>query len=388
MLHKLVMPAYRPQLEAILDFQQQLLDFACQASTLPLKPDMLKKDFGEQKGDWLSKRCWRGKTDNNFYKELANLISYVTRNPVEGPAIVAAFSHDREFYKYLDDPDFEFHYPRLSPEAKEAIKPLMVSFYENLLTLGFPNYIHLNGSEDFTRKLLLKEFYEANPRLRVCPGCDGAPPYISNRTRGIDVKDEYQDEAEVDHFFPKASYPFFAVHFMNLVPLCEICNTKAKRDQDPLNKGTGKGVLRHTFLPFCKAAAQSIEVTIFNNANNAPKVVIKNRPGLATVEQVENLNNIFKLNTRWEHHLESWIGDIVVDIRGAQARRKGNRQRIEREIKSRLRSLARAQEDSIGQMTHLLVQRGYANYALNDQQELDLLIKQIMDDNTPKRRRF
>jgi hypothetical protein len=394
MLHKLELPAYRLQLEAILDFQYLLLSFACTTPlpVLPLIPKMLKDRFGEQRGGWLSERCWKdkkGKKINTFGKELENLASYVTLNPSEGPVIVDAFKHDRTFYLHLNDANFEFQYAKLSPKAKEAVKPLMVSFYEKLLFTGFPSYIHLYNNEPFTYKLLLKGFYDANPRLKVCPGCDGPPPSIKNQIWNVEIIDdeEYQNEAEVDHFFPKAFYPFLSIHFMNLVPLCPICNTKAKNDKDPLNGYMGKGVLQYTFMPFSKPAAQSIEVTVAKNANSLSKVVIKSKPGLATAEQIENLNRTFKLTPRWEHHLRSWIGDTMLEIGVLQARRKSSRQGIEKEIKKRLRPFANAREESIGQMTHLLVQRGYANYALNEQREIDLLIEQAMDNNVPKRMR-
>jgi hypothetical protein len=36
-----------------------------------------------------------------------------------------------------------------------------------------------------------------------------------------------------DHFFPKGSYPFSSVNFKNLVPICDICNSKYKLSQNP-----------------------------------------------------------------------------------------------------------------------------------------------------------
>jgi hypothetical protein len=393
MLHKLEMPVYKSQLEAILDFQYHLLSFACTAPSLPLTSDMLldmlRAEFGELSGDWLSKRCWQGDKKYAFYIELSKLIDYIGGNPLEGPNILDAFRNDRDFYKHLNDADFEFQYPKLSNKSKEVIKPLMVSFYEKLLITGFPDYIHLVNKELFTYKLLLKGFYVANPRLKVCPGCDGPPPHINKQKWDIEVvddDDEYQGEAEVDHFFPKALYPFLSIHFMNLVPLCPDCNLKAKKAQDPLHGRTGKGMLQCTFIPFCKPAVQCIEVTISKGVNHSPRVAIKNKLELASSEQAENLNKTFKLVPRWRQRLENWIGEAMLEVGRLQVRRKSNRQRIERKIKDKLIPLSKAQEDSIGQMSNLLIQRGYANYALNDQQEIELLIEQAMDDNFPKRR--
>jgi hypothetical protein len=388
MLHKLQMPAYRPQLEAILDFQYRLLFFACTAPALPLNTAILKAAFGDKQGNWLSERCWRQRKATLFYKELAKLIDYVTRNPLEGTAIIDAFSNDRDFYNRLNDPDFEFQYSKLSKDAKEVIEPLMISFYERLLRTGFPDYIHLCNRETFTYKILLKDFYAANNDLVVCPGCDGPRPKLNNETLlGIEMEEEgkkrNRNYAEVDHFFPKALYPFFSIHFMNLVPLCPTCNLKAKQDKDPLNEDVGKGVLNHTFLPFIKPAMPCIEVLISRDVNSLRRVKIKDAQRSSS-HRVQNLDATFELSDNWEDHLRSWIGNMMFEIGGLRTRGRRDRQKIERQIKERLRPLAKAPDDSIGKMTHLLIERVYASYVLKDPRELELLIDQAMDDNAPK----
>lgn len=68
------------------------------------------------------------------------------------------------------------------------------------------------------------EFENANNKLRVCPVCDGT--WMEVTSTGI--------LTTLDHIFPRSKYPALSVHPINLVPLCEICNSKIKEDRDPL----------------------------------------------------------------------------------------------------------------------------------------------------------
>ena len=61
--------------------------------------------------------------------------------------------------------------------------------------------------------------------LYVCPYCNRG--YISSR--GGDVSG-----AQLDHFFPKADYPFFALSLYNLVPSCGDCNRVKSKNKKEL----------------------------------------------------------------------------------------------------------------------------------------------------------
>jgi hypothetical protein len=193
MLHKIEMPEYKAQLEAILNFQRDLLEFAClNPPALPLTPAAFTS-FGEQIGSWLTDRCWTDKAADkptDFCKELTGLIAYITTHASEGPAIVDAFDNDRDFYRHVDDPDFELKYPDLAKDAQKAIQPLMVRFYTGILRRGFPDYIHAGAPGAFTYAKLLQEFYKANEKLSVCPGCDGPPPRLTDAMKPKQRKKE------------------------------------------------------------------------------------------------------------------------------------------------------------------------------------------------------
>lgn len=65
-----------------------------------------------------------------------------------------------------------------------------------------------------------------------CPYCN------CNALRLITIEDtitnEDYDQAllDLDHFFPKSKYPFLAISLFNLIPSCNDCNARIKRDQE------------------------------------------------------------------------------------------------------------------------------------------------------------
>jgi hypothetical protein len=64
---------------------------------------------------------------------------------------------------------------------------------------------------------------------RICPYCN------INYTSIIKIKGEDKSRPELDHFLPKSVYPFFAVSYFNLIPVCHSCN-HAKRDINVVNR--------------------------------------------------------------------------------------------------------------------------------------------------------
>lgn len=64
--------------------------------------------------------------------------------------------------------------------------------------------------------------------LRICPYC-GRQFIYAVEENGTTVK------PQIDHFLPKRKYPFLALSFFNLIPVCNTCNMiGCKGDNDPL----------------------------------------------------------------------------------------------------------------------------------------------------------
>ena len=60
--------------------------------------------------------------------------------------------------------------------------------------------------------------------LRVCPYCNEQyiAPILTHKGRV---------RADLDHFFSKKKYPFFALSIYNLIPCCKFCNSSLKGEK-------------------------------------------------------------------------------------------------------------------------------------------------------------
>ncbi|WNS82214.1 hypothetical protein RRU94_15845 [Domibacillus sp. DTU_2020_1001157_1_SI_ALB_TIR_016] len=69
------------------------------------------------------------------------------------------------------------------------------------------------GLERYTSAALVE-----NLKIKVCPYCNRN--YINNVPTGKKIK----RSSQLDHFFNKGDYPYLAMSFFNLIPVCPACN--------------------------------------------------------------------------------------------------------------------------------------------------------------------
>src|SRR5260370_29022492 len=101
MLHQIRLPGYAPLLQDFVRFQQHLLEFACTpARSDPLTPDKVRQAFGNELGNWLSKKLWQVRSGQatDLCRDLVKLTNYIKQYPVIRAAILAAFAHDIDFF--------------------------------------------------------------------------------------------------------------------------------------------------------------------------------------------------------------------------------------------------------------------------------------------------
>ena len=127
--------------------------------------------------------------------------------------------------------------------------PQNLLFYKEYLPDELFKYANLYGEG---QKINEKEKWSRHRLLslmgiEVCPYCQRN--YISNYAENNDKKCEEEDNKKVeekkfeenndekttatlDHFYPKADYPFLALSLYNFVPSCQVCNSIFKKDAD------------------------------------------------------------------------------------------------------------------------------------------------------------
>lgn len=96
-----------------------------------------------------------------------------------------------------------------SPNVYNELKEIFIQLYKDFVAItNKPKNLAIPISYYFIDRL----------GLRTCPYCNRAYTFNIYNAEGKRVRPEY------DHFYDKATYPFLALSFYNLVPSCPICN--------------------------------------------------------------------------------------------------------------------------------------------------------------------
>ena len=108
-------------------------------------------------------------------------------------------------------------YDKIDSEQRKKIIDL-----KNISVCPYCNRNYINS----THKMLHcnncnQDLFVIDDVEKECPGCNQE---INGQTKVVNT-------AQLDHFFPKDSYPLFAVSFYNLIPSCYSCNhVKSNKD--------------------------------------------------------------------------------------------------------------------------------------------------------------
>ena len=375
MLHRIYPPDCVPQLQAIRQFQRDVLALACSPQIqLPLSQQTLQAQLGNQRGSWLWYKLWKQpgyQEENKRHRQLVALIEYTQQHPTTRQLVLDAFDNDTAFHTALDDARFQFHYLRLNNPTQNVIKPLMIAFYEDLLSseAGFDTSIH-QQSQKLNRDAFISSFWRANAKLEVCPACDDKRP--------DKIKDKHYDDA--DHYFPKSVYPFLSVHHANLVPTCSVCNSRIKSTRDPIDDHQNAPLL-NAFHPYGLPAIEHVDIQITRNSEGVEQILIKDRKGMPS-RRVESLKRIFRLHERWLDRLRYQMEVVRDQVANAgrrlqeQLQKSGHpldEQVLAEEFEYVLEEMLEDTRHKIGQRHGYVLKTSYLWFALQDPDEFELL---------------
>ena len=143
--------------------------------------------------------------------------------------------------------------------------------------------------DDFSDKF--REKFITASKVNVCPYCNSA--FILNYQKDKNNK----STADLDHYYPRSRYPFFAVTLWNLIPICSTCNSRFKAQYDtfsneilyPYIKWQGKDKIN--FIPKLTEKGYSFE----DVAHFTIEVQTKN-------ERSKNSADLFHLQELYKNH--------------------------------------------------------------------------------------
>lgn len=307
MLHKIKLPDCQVELREVLDFQEAVLRLAC-TPCVDLSLKGLKQALGDEAGTWFWERLYFQGKETTLYKRFENLLSYLAQNPQARQRILDAFVNDRDFQDHFGDEGYRFHQRTLhegtiQADDLDAAKPLMIAFYAIFDRTGFPEATHPNaGTNKLTRSEWNEAFWNDNLGLRVCPACDVQRP---DRIRG-------RISSQVNHFFPKESYPFYSIHPDNLVPVCAACNTVAQGSRDPIDDHQNAPLV-NCFHPYHRPAIDYI--CVIGNVTDVGKFQIEIREKDGSLSQrVQSLVEVLDLESRWADRMKQLINGIIESL--------------------------------------------------------------------------
>jgi len=169
---------------------------------------------------------------------------------------------------------------KIDPKLKKSLKKFCDSLYDHVIGLA-PCY-HMYEDVNKCYKRVVK-------RSSVCRCC------------GINkvLTEFHLHRSALDHYLPRKHYPFNSVNFKNLMPICDICNSKYKLGENPLllteNKGqkNEKRSRQKAFYPF-RRITPDIKIRIdFRN--------------LTSIKSLEPDNIDIKLTcTGFEEEVRTW----------------------------------------------------------------------------------
>ena len=256
------------------------------------------KKFIEEDKVWTAESYSPGES---FYERIENLFDLLQE---ERERIYRVIKHDMEFDQHIEEPDFVFEEHQLDNQQKETVKELILYLYENPFRNDkFEVRGEITGYRQFKKSL-----FEHNLPC-ICPAC-------------LTMQTNLMKYGEVDHYFPKKSYPALIFHPINLAVICGECNDfRVKGEKNPLETGN----LMELYIPYLRDAEKETELVVREIEEEgkdgeqklAKRMVMIPRGSDANElinKRIRNLDNLFDLSSRWTDRMNNIIEYELEDL--------------------------------------------------------------------------
>lgn len=343
MLHEINLPDCEQELRWIVDLQRRLLSAVCDPNTsaTDVTVDWVKNRLeGMHLNDrWLTSFCKRQDRINGSKLQIIEHLQAIADFPAQQKQqLLGAFENDHRFLDQFGGntaqqlQGIQALVAQL-PAAEISVRGLLETFYDPIFYkgAGYP-IVRGNGQseERFHKDIFLEGYARANEKLCVCPYCDGDPGATP----------------QVDHFYPKSKYPQLSCHPLNLVPVCDSCNSTT-------NKGTKVPLDLHAsdpmadwFHPYLRSVGDCYSVEFVTDAAGRTEAVLRGSDAQAQ-RRLDNWRELVGLRGQWQHGLRRKTRAAQTKLRGYKRLNTG-RQPTEEDICQKLREWAENTADLIG----------------------------------------
>lgn len=233
----------------------------------------------------------------------------------EKEQIAKALEHDLQFDQAAGK-SFFYQVPLLPQDNQKLIHDFYLYLYTQVFDQSGFSIPGLCG-EKYHRKKLAEDFYTSNPQLHFsCPVC---LHYVTDLSK----------EGDVEHYFPRESYPFLFLHPGNLYLACKVCNQTYKKNKNVL----GGQDQRSVFIPYQESAKAVSEIQIVRKkaADQVSLCAAPNAPA-CTDKKLQNLKEQYELEERWTKDLPFFYHRLAVRYRPLKLGKKELKNRIHRDF--------------------------------------------------------
>lgn len=127
-----------------------------------------------------------------------------------------------------------------------------------------------------------------------------------NKNYTLDLDNLNNARAELDHWFPKETYPILALSFYNLIPSCHSCN-HIKHNNAP--DGGWDNALQNINHPYLEDKTSTFSFSYFFTSLNQPKAIIK-----STSEKAKKTIEFNKIDKIYDAQSDRELKDLL-DLR-------------------------------------------------------------------------
>jgi hypothetical protein len=196
--------------------------------------------------------------------------------------------------------EFEKKFGDLLDEIFKVVGEKRITFRNDLLNVFFYNKHDKWQAYELAKKI----------GVQVCPYCN------RNYTFIVGSDDNKGTRFQYDHFFDKASFPYLALSFYNLVPSCNACNSDLK--------GSDKFSITENIHPYLEGFSPSILFSIkaknigfVNGQSKSYRIKFKLNPEFKKSEfdkskikaAIRNIST-FRLSELYNMHLD-YVDEII-----------------------------------------------------------------------------
>lgn len=186
-------------------------------------------EYTKAKLDAIKKPSQKNYSENELIKEFLNLKLNSTREPVDNSIeMIIGGKHNElrlinsRFIDFVNSKstthfDNETYWGYINTEKRD--KPSKAKIHRFFLRLEAVFSYTAFGDQDYSKYKLTE-----NLKVRTCIYCNRMYALTHYKTDGSNLMNP-----QLDHWLPKSKYPLLQVSFFNLIPSCDICNSRIKK---------------------------------------------------------------------------------------------------------------------------------------------------------------